>query len=75
MYGELDFCFIFSTLASLKDLDVMPLGQSFYEVVKITLNLTAELVQDRSLEGKEFALDYYYIYIFFYIPCKHVANT
>nr|XP_038031058.1 ATP-binding cassette sub-family A member 13 [Anas platyrhynchos] len=43
-----------NTLASLKDLDVMPLGQSFYEVVKITLNLTAELVQDRSLEGFQY---------------------
>uniref|UniRef100_A0A8B9UCV2 ATP binding cassette subfamily A member 13 n=1 Tax=Anas zonorhyncha TaxID=75864 RepID=A0A8B9UCV2_9AVES len=43
-----------NTLASLKDLDVMPLGQSFYEVVKIALNLTAELVQDRSLEGFQY---------------------
>uniref|UniRef100_A0A8D0FS86 ATP binding cassette subfamily A member 13 n=1 Tax=Strix occidentalis caurina TaxID=311401 RepID=A0A8D0FS86_STROC len=29
-----------NTLASLKDLAMMPLGQSFYEVVKTTLNLT-----------------------------------
>nr|XP_047932357.1 ATP-binding cassette sub-family A member 13 [Anser cygnoides] len=45
-----------NTLASLKDLDVMPFGQSFYEVVKIALNLTAELVQDRSLEGFQYNL-------------------
>ncbi|NXT06915.1 ABCAD protein, partial [Prunella fulvescens] len=47
-----------NTLASLKDLTMMPLGQSFYEVVKMALNLTAASVQDRSLEGKKFALDF-----------------
>ncbi|XP_068789923.1 ATP-binding cassette sub-family A member 13 [Struthio camelus] len=48
-----------NTLASLEDLTVMPLGQSFYEVVKITLNLTAASVrflQDRSLEGFRYNL-------------------
>lgn len=50
----------FSTLVSLKDLAVMPLGQTFHEVVKITLNLTAASVQERSLEGKEFALDFFF---------------
>nr|XP_041569928.1 ATP-binding cassette sub-family A member 13 [Taeniopygia guttata] len=48
----------FSTLASLKDLTMMPLGQSFYEVVKMALNLTAASLQDRSLEGKKFASDF-----------------
>ncbi|KAK4826460.1 hypothetical protein QYF61_009187 [Mycteria americana] len=38
------------TLTSLKDLAVMPLGNSFYEMVKTALNLTATSVQDRSLE-------------------------
>ncbi|NXR51625.1 ABCAD protein, partial [Hippolais icterina] len=38
-----------NTLTSLKDLAVMPLGQSFYEVVKMALNFTAVSVQDRSL--------------------------
>lgn len=52
------FFFIFSTLASLKDLAMMPLGQSFYEVVKMALNLTAASVQDSSLEGKKFASDF-----------------
>ncbi|KFQ70087.1 ATP-binding cassette sub-family A member 13, partial [Phaethon lepturus] len=45
-----------NTLASLKDLAMMPLGQSFYEVVKITLNLTAASVQDRILEGFQYNL-------------------
>uniref|UniRef100_A0A8C2TX46 ATP binding cassette subfamily A member 13 n=1 Tax=Coturnix japonica TaxID=93934 RepID=A0A8C2TX46_COTJA len=45
-------------LASLKDLAVMPLGQTFHEVLKIALNLTAASVQERSLEGKEFVSDY-----------------
>lgn len=36
---------------------MMPLGQSFYEVVKMALNLTAGSVQDRGLEGKKFASD------------------
>lgn len=38
---------------------MMPLGKSFYEVVKTALNLTATSVQDRSLEGKEFASDFF----------------
>ncbi|NXF68271.1 ABCAD protein, partial [Ciccaba nigrolineata] len=45
-----------NTLASLKDLAMMPLGQSFYEVVKTTLNLTAASIQDRSLEGFQYNL-------------------
>ncbi|NXD49937.1 ABCAD protein, partial [Corvus moneduloides] len=45
-----------NTLASLKDLAIMPLGQSFYEVVKTALNLTAASVQDRSLEGFQYNL-------------------
>ncbi|NXK51900.1 ABCAD protein, partial [Chauna torquata] len=44
------------TLASLKDLAVIPLGQSFYEVVKIALNLTAASVLNRSLEGFQYNL-------------------
>lgn len=48
----------FSTLASLKDLAMMPLGQNFYEVVKMALNLTAASVQDRSLEGKKLASNF-----------------
>ncbi|NXE88193.1 ABCAD protein, partial [Menura novaehollandiae] len=47
-----------NTLASLKDLAVMPLGQSFYEVVKAALNLTAASVQDRSLEGFQYNLSF-----------------
>ncbi|NXL98005.1 ABCAD protein, partial [Tyrannus savana] len=47
-----------NTLASLKDLAKMPLGQSFYEVVKTTLNLTAASVQDRSLEGFQYNLSF-----------------
>ncbi|XP_063255537.1 ATP-binding cassette sub-family A member 13 [Prinia subflava] len=47
-----------NTLASLKDLAVMPLGQSFYEVVKMALNLTAASVQDRSLEGFQYNLSF-----------------
>ncbi|KAF1671939.1 ABCAD protein, partial [Pygoscelis papua] len=43
-------------LASLKDLAMMPLGKSFYEVVKTALNLTATSVQDRSLEGFQYNL-------------------
>ncbi|NXH98324.1 ABCAD protein, partial [Pachycephala philippinensis] len=45
-----------NTLPSLKDLAMMPLGQSFYEVVKMALNLTATSVQDRSLEGFQYNL-------------------
>ncbi|XP_067148534.1 ATP-binding cassette sub-family A member 13 [Apteryx mantelli] len=48
-----------NTFASLEDLAVMPLGQSFYEVVKRALNLTAASVhflQDRSLEGFQYNL-------------------
>ncbi|XP_019327449.1 PREDICTED: ATP-binding cassette sub-family A member 13 [Aptenodytes forsteri] len=45
-----------NTLASLKDLAMMPLGKSFYEVVKTALNLTATSVQDRSLEGFQYNL-------------------
>ncbi|KFR16319.1 ATP-binding cassette sub-family A member 13, partial [Opisthocomus hoazin] len=40
-----------NTLVSLKDLAMMPLGKSFYEVVKTALNLTVASVQDRRLEG------------------------
>ncbi|NXC00791.1 ABCAD protein, partial [Orthonyx spaldingii] len=47
-----------NTLASLKDLAMMPLGQSFYEVVKMALNLTAASVQDRSLEGFQYNLSF-----------------
>ncbi|XP_032298475.1 ATP-binding cassette sub-family A member 13 [Coturnix japonica] len=43
-------------LASLKDLAVMPLGQTFHEVLKIALNLTAASVQERSLEGFQYNL-------------------
>ncbi|KFV46433.1 ATP-binding cassette sub-family A member 13, partial [Tyto alba] len=45
-----------NTLASLKDLAMLPMGQSFYEVVKTTLNLTAASIQDRSLEGFQYNL-------------------
>ncbi|NWV58781.1 ABCAD protein, partial [Malurus elegans] len=45
-----------NTLASLKDLAMMPLGQSFYEVMKTALNLTAASVQDRCLEGFQYNL-------------------
>ncbi|KFP61475.1 ATP-binding cassette sub-family A member 13, partial [Cariama cristata] len=45
-----------NTLASLKDLAMMPLGQSLYEVVKTALNLTAASVQDRSVEGFQYNL-------------------
>ncbi|NXC42709.1 ABCAD protein, partial [Penelope pileata] len=45
-----------NTLVSLKDLAVMPLGQSFLKVVKIALNLTAVSVWDRSLEGFQYNL-------------------
>lgn len=77
MYGELDFfcccCFIFtfSTLVSLKDLAVMPLGQTFREVVKIALNLTAASVQERNLEGKEFASDGFF---FLKVAHMHTGN-
>ncbi|XP_017670381.1 PREDICTED: ATP-binding cassette sub-family A member 13 [Lepidothrix coronata] len=47
-----------NTLASFKDLAVMPLGQNFYEVVKIALNLTVASVQDRSLEGFQYNLSF-----------------
>ncbi|KAM9024213.1 ATP-binding cassette sub-family A member 13 [Ara ararauna] len=43
-------------LASLKDLAMMPLGQSFYEAMKTALNLTAATVQDRSLAGFQYNL-------------------
>ncbi|NWR34900.1 ABCAD protein, partial [Tachuris rubrigastra] len=45
-------------LASLKDLAMMPLGQSFYEVVKTALNLTVASVQDRNLEGFQYNLSF-----------------
>ncbi|XP_074940431.1 ATP-binding cassette sub-family A member 13 [Phalacrocorax aristotelis] len=45
-----------NTLASFKDLAMMPLGKSFYEVVKTALNLTATLLQDRRLEGFQYSL-------------------
>ncbi|NXO03502.1 ABCAD protein, partial [Rhinopomastus cyanomelas] len=38
-------------LVSLKDLPMMPLGQSFYEMVNTALNLTTLSVQDMSLGG------------------------
>nr|XP_054496659.1 ATP-binding cassette sub-family A member 13 [Agelaius phoeniceus] len=47
-----------NTLASLKDLAMMPLGKSFYEVVKMALNLTVASVQDRSLEGFQYNLSF-----------------
>ncbi|XP_032538947.1 LOW QUALITY PROTEIN: ATP-binding cassette sub-family A member 13 [Chiroxiphia lanceolata] len=47
-----------NTLASLKDLAMMPLDQNFYEVVKIALNLTVASVQDRSLEGFQYNLSF-----------------
>ncbi|NWT50960.1 ABCAD protein, partial [Erythrocercus mccallii] len=50
--------FIQNTLASLKDLAVLPLGQSFYEVVKMALNLTVASVQGRSLEGFQYNLSF-----------------
>ncbi|NWS69254.1 ABCAD protein, partial [Crotophaga sulcirostris] len=43
-------------LASLKDLTPMPLGKSFYEVLKTALNLTAASVQDWSLDGFQYNL-------------------
>ncbi|XP_030920787.1 ATP-binding cassette sub-family A member 13 [Geospiza fortis] len=47
-----------NTLASLKDLAMMPLGKSFYEVMKMALNLTAASVQDRSFEGFQYNLSF-----------------
>ncbi|NXM84978.1 ABCAD protein, partial [Oenanthe oenanthe] len=47
-----------NTLASLKDLRVMPLVQSLYEVVKMALNLTAASIQNRSLEGFQYNLSF-----------------
>ncbi|NWQ72181.1 ABCAD protein, partial [Neopipo cinnamomea] len=47
-----------NTLASLKNLAMMPLSQSFYEVVKTALNLTVALVEDRSLEGFQYNLSF-----------------
>ncbi|NXM49067.1 ABCAD protein, partial [Gymnorhina tibicen] len=47
-----------NTFASLKDLAMMPLGLSFYEVVKMALNLTASSVQGRSLEGFQYNLSF-----------------
>ncbi|NWU36306.1 ABCAD protein, partial [Hylia prasina] len=47
-----------NTLTSLKDLAVIPLGQSFYEVVQMALNLTAVSVQARSLEGFQYNLSF-----------------
>ncbi|XP_057888774.1 ATP-binding cassette sub-family A member 13 [Melospiza georgiana] len=47
-----------NTLASLKDLAMMPLGQSFYEAVKMALNLTAASVQDRTFEGFQYNLSF-----------------
>ncbi|XP_014796249.1 PREDICTED: ATP-binding cassette sub-family A member 13 [Calidris pugnax] len=45
-----------NTLASLKDLAMMPLGKSFYEMVKTALNLTAASIEERSLEGFQYNL-------------------
>ncbi|NXL20078.1 ABCAD protein, partial [Setophaga kirtlandii] len=47
-----------NTLTSLKDLAMMPLGQSLYDVVKMALNLTAGSVQDRNLEGFQYNLSF-----------------
>ncbi|NXQ51619.1 ABCAD protein, partial [Anthoscopus minutus] len=48
-----------NTLVSLKkDLAMMPLGESFHEVVKMALNLTAASVQDRSLDGFQYNLSF-----------------
>ncbi|NXT65964.1 ABCAD protein, partial [Chaetops frenatus] len=47
-----------NTLASLKNLTTLPLGQSFYEAVKMVLNLTAVSVQNRSLEGFQYNLSF-----------------
>ncbi|NXP75822.1 ABCAD protein, partial [Ramphastos sulfuratus] len=43
-------------LAELKNLGMMPLGRSLYEVVKTALNLTVPSGQDRSLEGFQYNL-------------------
>ncbi|NXI49639.1 ABCAD protein, partial [Chloroceryle aenea] len=43
-----------NSLTSLKDVGMMPLGQSSYELLKTALNLTTVLVQDRSLEGFQY---------------------
>ncbi|NWW49333.1 ABCAD protein, partial [Pedionomus torquatus] len=45
-----------NTLASLKDLAMMPLGKSFYEMVKIALNLTVVSIEEKSLEGFQYNL-------------------
>ncbi|XP_074002317.1 ATP-binding cassette sub-family A member 13 [Numenius arquata] len=45
-----------NTLASLKDLAMMPLGKSFYEMVKTALNLTAASTEEMRLEGFQFNL-------------------
>ncbi|NXN53354.1 ABCAD protein, partial [Rynchops niger] len=45
-----------NTLASLKDLAMMPLGKSFYEMVKTALNLTAASIEERCLEGFQYNL-------------------
>ncbi|NXX94769.1 ABCAD protein, partial [Centropus bengalensis] len=48
--------FIHNTLASFKDLSMMPLGESFYEVLNTALNLSAASIQDRSLDGFQYNL-------------------
>ncbi|NXU47137.1 ABCAD protein, partial [Turnix velox] len=45
-----------SMFESLKDLAMMPLGKSFYEMVKIALNFTAASIEGRSLEGFQYNL-------------------
>ncbi|NXD80453.1 ABCAD protein, partial [Halcyon senegalensis] len=45
-----------NTLTSLKDVAMMPLGQSSYEVLETALNLMTALVQDKSLEGFQYNL-------------------
>ncbi|KFV72039.1 ATP-binding cassette sub-family A member 13, partial [Dryobates pubescens] len=45
-----------NTVAELKNFGMMPLGQSFYEVVKTALNLSVSSGQDRSLEGFQYNL-------------------
>ncbi|XP_068003827.1 ATP-binding cassette sub-family A member 13 [Melanerpes formicivorus] len=45
-----------NTVAELRNLGMMPLGQSFYEVVKTALNLSVSSGQERSSEGFRYNL-------------------
>ncbi|NXH11276.1 ABCAD protein, partial [Bucco capensis] len=45
-----------NTLASSKDSGMMPLGQTFYEVMRTALNLTVTSVQDTILQGFQYNL-------------------